>query len=224
MTIGESIKMARKKAGLTQKALADKLGIPYQGISQYERGIRNPKLETLERIASALEIPLEDLLSDKVRDQAQSLADRLTRYFEEEYNNPDSENYHSSRIREVFSRENNLQAALEAIMEEVPYEQIWLDPDQPDYILALGMSGLPDSVIEEKLLEIFHGLNHRGKIEALFRMRELEQVGGFRKTTPQSPESALYTSTRDKSQEEVETPQNEPQGQKDKPKQETEEQ
>lgn len=62
MTIGENIKAARKKAGLTQKGLADKLGIPYQGISQYERGIRKPKLETLDRIATALGVSLETLL------------------------------------------------------------------------------------------------------------------------------------------------------------------
>lgn len=65
MTIGESIKAARKKAGLTQKALADRLGIPYQGISQYERGTRNPKPETLGRIASALGITLEELYSSQ---------------------------------------------------------------------------------------------------------------------------------------------------------------
>lgn len=224
MNIGEVIKAARKKAGLTQKQLAERMGVNPSLISQYEKGFRNPKLETLERIASALEVPLEDLLSDKVRDQAQAIADRLTRYFEEEYNNPDSENYHSSRIREVFSRENNLQAALETIMEEVPYEQIWLDPDQPDYILALGMTGLPDSVIEQKLLEIFHGLNHRGKIEALFRMRELEQVRGFHKTAPQRPENPENTPVREETPGKAETPQNEPQEQKDGPKQEPEEQ
>lgn len=62
MTIGERIKKARKKAGLTQKALADKLGIPYQGISQYERGVRKPKLETLDRIAEALGVNFLDLV------------------------------------------------------------------------------------------------------------------------------------------------------------------
>ncbi len=61
MTVGERIKAARKKRGMSQKELADKLGIPYQGISQYERGVRNPKTATLLRIAEALEVPYTEL-------------------------------------------------------------------------------------------------------------------------------------------------------------------
>lgn len=38
MTIGERIKEFRLKAGLTQSELAEKLGIPYQSIGQWERG------------------------------------------------------------------------------------------------------------------------------------------------------------------------------------------
>lgn len=67
MTVGERIKAARKKAGMTQKELADKLGIPYQGISQYERGVRNPKIDTLEKIADSLGVTLEELLSARTQ-------------------------------------------------------------------------------------------------------------------------------------------------------------
>ena len=67
MTVGERIKAARKKAGMTQKELADKLGIPYQGISQYERGIRKPKIDTLVKIADSLGVTLEELLSTRTR-------------------------------------------------------------------------------------------------------------------------------------------------------------
>ena len=66
VTDGERIKAARKKAGMTQKELADKLGIPYQGISQYERGIRNPKIATMKKIAIALNIPPSQLISEDV--------------------------------------------------------------------------------------------------------------------------------------------------------------
>ena len=56
MTTGELIKDARKKAGLTQKELGEKLGISYQTIAQWENNLRNPKQETLQRIANALNI------------------------------------------------------------------------------------------------------------------------------------------------------------------------
>lgn len=62
MTTGQRIKEARRKAGLTQTELANKLGIPFQSISQWERDIRNPKVETLRRIAAALEVPISDLV------------------------------------------------------------------------------------------------------------------------------------------------------------------
>lgn len=54
MTTGERIKAARKAAKMTQADLAKKLGIPFQSISQWERDLRNPKSETIQRIAKAL--------------------------------------------------------------------------------------------------------------------------------------------------------------------------
>lgn len=54
MTTGQLIKAARKEAGMTQAELASKLGIPYQSVSQWERDTRNPKYDTLQRIAAAL--------------------------------------------------------------------------------------------------------------------------------------------------------------------------
>ncbi|MCI2170990.1 helix-turn-helix domain-containing protein [Schleiferilactobacillus perolens] len=60
MTTGEEIKYWRKKKGLTQQQLADKLGIAATGIRQYELGKRNPKLDTLEKIADALGIEVSN--------------------------------------------------------------------------------------------------------------------------------------------------------------------
>ena len=61
MTIGERIKAARKKAGLTQKQLGEKMGISYQAVAQWENDLRNPKIETLRAIANALGVPVSDL-------------------------------------------------------------------------------------------------------------------------------------------------------------------
>lgn len=54
MTTGENIKAARKAKGMTQAELAEKLEVPFQSISQWERDIRNPKHETLEKISHIL--------------------------------------------------------------------------------------------------------------------------------------------------------------------------
>lgn len=54
LTTGQLIKDARKKAGMTQKELADKLGLSFQAVAQWENDLRNPKYDTLEKIARAL--------------------------------------------------------------------------------------------------------------------------------------------------------------------------
>lgn len=64
MTTGELIKAARKKAGMTQEELGSKLGVSGSSIAQWENDLRNPKLDTLQRIASALGVPVQDLISD----------------------------------------------------------------------------------------------------------------------------------------------------------------
>ena len=61
MQTGDLIKKARINAGITQAELAERLGITPQAVSQYERGIKNPKLETVRKIAEALGVLVPDL-------------------------------------------------------------------------------------------------------------------------------------------------------------------
>lgn len=64
MTVAENIKRIRKEKGLTQKQLGD-LCTPKMAestIRQYELGFRNPKLETIKKIADALDINIYSLL------------------------------------------------------------------------------------------------------------------------------------------------------------------
>lgn len=63
MSIGENIKHIRKEKGLTQRELGIRLGgISQQQIGQWENGDKNPKLETLQKIADALEVPLIQIM------------------------------------------------------------------------------------------------------------------------------------------------------------------
>lgn len=77
MTTGERIKAARKKAGMTQKQLAEKLDFSYVNISQLENNQRTPGVDTLERIAAALGVTLNDLFEpteDKLKNAAEDMA------------------------------------------------------------------------------------------------------------------------------------------------------
>lgn len=51
--------MAREKAGITQKELAEKTGIYQADISKIERGLGNPSILTLKRLADGLGAELE---------------------------------------------------------------------------------------------------------------------------------------------------------------------
>lgn len=62
MTIGEKIRIIRKEKGLSQKQLGSLLGVSQQMIGQYENSPHEPKIETLRKIATALNMKLSDFL------------------------------------------------------------------------------------------------------------------------------------------------------------------
>lgn len=51
LKLGYDLSVARENIGLTQKELANKTGIDQANISKIERGIANPSLATLKRLA-----------------------------------------------------------------------------------------------------------------------------------------------------------------------------
>ena len=77
MNIGERIRKARTERGMTQKELADKCGMFDSAIRRYELGTQKPKRETIERIATALEI---DVCRIYVGDTELTMGDRIRKY------------------------------------------------------------------------------------------------------------------------------------------------
>jgi DNA-binding XRE family transcriptional regulator len=59
------IALFRAEAGLSRKALADKVGVNPQTIGFLERGDYNPSLELALNIAAVFEVPVELLFSFK---------------------------------------------------------------------------------------------------------------------------------------------------------------
>lgn len=64
MKQNEKIKKLRIQRGFTQKELGEKAGISESTIRKYELGQRNPKFETISRIASSLGVSVVSLLDD----------------------------------------------------------------------------------------------------------------------------------------------------------------
>ena len=61
--MGDVIRTARKKKGLTQKDIASHLHITDRAVSKWERGICAPDLALLEPLAEILEISITELLT-----------------------------------------------------------------------------------------------------------------------------------------------------------------
>ncbi|XZL20560.1 helix-turn-helix domain-containing protein (plasmid) [Clostridium perfringens] len=66
MNLGENIKSNRLKKKLTQKKLAETIGVSTITIQNYENNRREPNIETLNKIANSLDIPVSELLGETV--------------------------------------------------------------------------------------------------------------------------------------------------------------
>jgi CheY-like chemotaxis protein len=60
-TLGVAIKTERSALGISQEQLAERAGLHRTYVSDVERGIRNPSIATVERLAEALELPISAL-------------------------------------------------------------------------------------------------------------------------------------------------------------------
>ena len=79
----EKLKARRKELKMTQKDIADQLGITYQAYSAWERGVKKPSKDKVKRLEHILDVPigyftereivrLYNTLSDEGKDQALS--------------------------------------------------------------------------------------------------------------------------------------------------------
>lgn len=60
--IGEKIRVLRIKRGYSQAQLAELMGLKRSAISNYEQGIREPDLDTVEAFADFFDVSVADLL------------------------------------------------------------------------------------------------------------------------------------------------------------------
>lgn len=58
----ENLKMQRQSKNLSQEELGKLIGVSGVTIMRYEKGLRQPKLETVTKLASALKIPVANLI------------------------------------------------------------------------------------------------------------------------------------------------------------------
>ena len=81
--LGARIKELRKAKGLSQEELSEKVGIDSKHLSRIEVGKSYPSLDTLERIANALNIEIKDLFEFMHLSRNRDLTDNISKLLKE---------------------------------------------------------------------------------------------------------------------------------------------
>jgi transcriptional regulator with XRE-family HTH domain len=55
--LGKNLRAARKRLSLTQEQVAERSGVQAGEVSRIERGLRDPQVSTVEKLAAAVELP-----------------------------------------------------------------------------------------------------------------------------------------------------------------------
>jgi len=63
LKLARNIRLFRRKAGLTQEEMAERLKMSLTVVGYYEIGKRQPRLKTLYRIADILKVKVKDLIN-----------------------------------------------------------------------------------------------------------------------------------------------------------------
>ncbi|RYG20180.1 MAG: XRE family transcriptional regulator [Caulobacteraceae bacterium] len=61
--LGKRVQLLRQRAGVSQEELAERAGIHRTYVSGVERGVRNPTITVLEKLAKGLGVELGELVS-----------------------------------------------------------------------------------------------------------------------------------------------------------------
>ena len=64
--LGKKVKKRRQELNISQEEFSSRAGLHRTYISQFELGLRNPTYTTLNKIAKALDVSLQELLETKV--------------------------------------------------------------------------------------------------------------------------------------------------------------
>lgn len=127
---GARLKALRKKAGLTQSQLAEKIGVSLLTLFRWEKGERQPRVDEIKALAKALGVPENDLLNNSSPDSSSgewtiriNVADKFT--------------------MEVVDLKGNIQ----------PVAQITATPDGLAFTIKAGWDMLGNKASLEKLFK-----------------------------------------------------------------------
>ncbi len=139
--IGETITIYRKRAGMTQKDLADVLHISYQAVSKWESGTSLPTVEMLCEIAGALRVSTDTILQrgkwvDKAEFYRETGLDTEKLYFLKD------------QLESLASEDENLLNA--RYMEPVIYRTDVSGMEEPVHAMVMAIPGSKEKFARER--------------------------------------------------------------------------
>ena len=66
--LSEKIYTLRRKSGLSQEQLAEKIGVSRQSISKWEGGLSTPELDKLKALSECFQVTMDELTRDQTSD------------------------------------------------------------------------------------------------------------------------------------------------------------
>lgn len=84
MALNEKIKTLRKKIGMTQEQLANKLGVTRQTVSKWENGMSVPDADILTNMADVFDVTVSELLGCGTEDVSANDYPRILALLNEE--------------------------------------------------------------------------------------------------------------------------------------------
>lgn len=159
MHTGELIKQTRVTMRITQAELAKRLGVTPQAISQYERGIKNPKPATLKKIAAALGVEWYELISNSQDEQSEIAKEQMRQAI--------------GRVADIITKPCKYEISDELIEDSLKK-------------VTISIPTSYNSARLEKMIKDYGKLNDDGQQVAVERVHELTEIPRYkRKSTPE---------------------------------------
>lgn len=155
MTIGTNIKLFRKERGLTQKQLADMLGVAPNTITQYELGVSQPKIEQLQKIAEALHISVLSLFPNGWDYLLEGNSPKDTAALSESLKEADQERKQIGSLKDEMERSQKH--------------------------LVDAIDNIDERIILKAVYDMLIPLNRKGLLEAYKRVSELSEIKRYKR-------------------------------------------
>jgi transcriptional regulator with XRE-family HTH domain len=80
MEVGRRVRALRLERNLSQSALAERLGLTFQQVQKYEKGVNRIGAGRLQTIAEVFQIPISTLFSDSSKSRSEAAENRDSIY------------------------------------------------------------------------------------------------------------------------------------------------